>query len=98
VTLRACLGVRSQIGRAGRDGRTAWCHMFVDGSDQERLRSLLHSDGVDVNAVQRFLQVVFAPPAAPPVLDPQVRRIQRNPRLYKFRYPKSWKKGFLNAS
>ena len=36
----------SQIGRAGRDGREAWCHLFLDDADFRRLRSLGHSDRV----------------------------------------------------
>lgn len=45
-----------------------------DDADSERLRSLLHSDGVDVNAVQRFLTLVLAPAAAAKVVDPQAQR------------------------
>ena len=33
-----------QIGRAGRDGREAQCHLFLDDADFRRLRSLSHSD------------------------------------------------------
>ena len=35
-----------EVGRAGRDGRDAYCHVFLDEADHRRLRSLAHSDGV----------------------------------------------------
>lgn len=42
-----------------RTGELAFCHMFLDDGDIERMRSLVRSEGVDVNVVQRFLAVVF---------------------------------------
>jgi superfamily II DNA helicase RecQ len=34
----------AQIGRAGRDGGEAACHLCLDDADFRRLRSLNHSD------------------------------------------------------
>ncbi|CAL5338190.1 unnamed protein product [Camellia sinensis] len=48
-----------EIGRAGRDGRLSYCHLFFDDSTYFKLRSLTYSDGVDEYAVSRFLSEVF---------------------------------------
>lgn len=57
-----------QVGRAGRDGEAASCHLFLDDADFLRLRSLAHSDGVDAAAVASFLRAVFddEAPEVPP--------------------------------
>eukprot|EP00898_Chlorokybus_atmophyticus_P007538 jgi/Chlat1/7786/Chrsp66S07247 len=49
-----------EIGRAGRDGRDAHCHMFADDTDFIRLRSLLFSDGVEDQAIFKLLSKVFS--------------------------------------
>ena len=54
----ACL---MQVGRAGRDGSEARCHLFLDDADFRRLRSLSHSDAVSAASVLQFLETVFAP-------------------------------------
>ena len=36
-----------EIGRAGRDGREAFCHLFYDLDDFERKKSYAHSDGIE---------------------------------------------------
>lgn len=36
-----------EIGRAGRDGQQAFCHLFLDVADYIRLRSLAFTDGLD---------------------------------------------------
>jgi hypothetical protein len=65
VRLRADLArqlsprARPQVGRAGRDGEAASCHLFLDDADFLRLRSLAHTDGVDAAAVASFLRSVF---------------------------------------
>ena len=48
-----------QVGRAGRDGAPARCHLFLDDADFLRLRSLAHSDGVDAPAIASFLRAAF---------------------------------------
>ncbi|XP_057529039.1 ATP-dependent DNA helicase Q-like 5 isoform X2 [Amaranthus tricolor] len=48
-----------EIGRAGRDGRLSYCHMFFDDTSYFRLRSLMYSDGVDEYAVNKLLGEVF---------------------------------------
>ncbi|XP_022776263.1 ATP-dependent DNA helicase Q-like 5 [Durio zibethinus] len=49
-----------EIGRGGRDGRLSYCHLFLDDMTYYKLRSLMHSDGVDEFAVNKFLCQVFA--------------------------------------
>ncbi|XVF02709.1 hypothetical protein REPUB_Repub04eG0197700 [Reevesia pubescens] len=49
-----------EIGRGGRDGRLSYCHLFFEDVTYYKLRSLMHSDGVDEYAVNRFLCHVFA--------------------------------------
>ncbi|RDX93357.1 ATP-dependent DNA helicase Q-like 5, partial [Mucuna pruriens] len=48
-----------EIGRAGRDGRLSYCHLFYDDETYFKLRSLMHSEGVDEYAVNKFLREVF---------------------------------------
>ena len=55
--------LRSQIGRAGRDGSEAQCVALVDDADFVRLRSLAFSGVLDLDAVRAFLQAVFSPSA-----------------------------------
>ncbi|KAJ7957602.1 DNA helicase, ATP-dependent [Quillaja saponaria] len=49
-----------EIGRAGRDGRLSYCHLFYDDDTYFKLRSLMHSDGVDEYAVNKFLHEAFS--------------------------------------
>ncbi|THG13921.1 hypothetical protein TEA_005948 [Camellia sinensis var. sinensis] len=48
-----------EIGRAGRDGRLSYYHLFFDDSTYFKPHSLTYSDGVDEYAVSRFLSEVF---------------------------------------
>ena len=60
-----------QVGRAGRDGQEAQCHLFLDDADFRRLHSLSNSDSVAASAVSTFLEEAFqaAEDAAPPAED-----------------------------
>ncbi|XP_078435149.1 DEAD/DEAH box RNA helicase family protein [Wolffia australiana] len=44
-----------ETGRAGRDGRLSFCHLFHDDNTYYKLRSLLHSDGTDEYTMKSFL-------------------------------------------
>ncbi len=48
-----------EIGRAGRDGKTAICEMLVSGDGLEVLRNFAHGDVPDAEAVDRLLGRVF---------------------------------------
>uniref|UniRef100_A0AAQ6ACX3 DNA 3'-5' helicase n=1 Tax=Amphiprion ocellaris TaxID=80972 RepID=A0AAQ6ACX3_AMPOC len=50
-----------EIGRAGRDGEPAHCHLFLDpeGVDLHELRRHIYADTVDYYTVKRLIQKVF---------------------------------------
>ncbi|RVE67270.1 hypothetical protein OJAV_G00115630 [Oryzias javanicus] len=50
-----------EIGRAGRDGEPAHCHLFLDaeGADLHELRRHIYADTVDYYTIKRLLQKVF---------------------------------------
>ncbi|KAM4686328.1 ATP-dependent DNA helicase Q4 [Amazona ochrocephala] len=52
-----------EIGRAGRDGAAAHCHLFLDaeGGDLHELRRHIYGDSVDIVAITRLVQRVFVP-------------------------------------
>uniref|UniRef100_A0A8B9FRU9 DNA 3'-5' helicase n=1 Tax=Amazona collaria TaxID=241587 RepID=A0A8B9FRU9_9PSIT len=56
-----------EIGRAGRDGAAAHCHLFLDpeGGDLHELRRHIHGDSVDIVAITRLVQRVFVPCKCP---------------------------------
>ena len=63
------------MGRAGRDGQEAQCHLFLDDADFRRLHSLSSSDGVAAGSVRAFLEEAFqaaeeSAPAAGPEVEP----------------------------
>ena len=65
-----------QVGRAGRDGQEAQCHLFLDDADFRRLHSLSSSDSVAASSVRAFLEEAFqaaeeAAPAAEPGAEPE---------------------------
>lgn len=49
-------GYSQEVGRAGRDGRNAFCHVFYNDHDARKLLSRSCSDGVDASVVRRFLR------------------------------------------
>uniref|UniRef100_UPI00398F59C0 ATP-dependent DNA helicase Q4 isoform X2 n=1 Tax=Pristiophorus japonicus TaxID=55135 RepID=UPI00398F59C0 len=52
-----------EIGRAGRDGKPAHCHLFLDpeGGDMNELRRHIYADTVDYYTVKKLVQKVFPP-------------------------------------
>ncbi|XP_069771077.1 ATP-dependent DNA helicase Q4 isoform X2 [Narcine bancroftii] len=52
-----------EIGRAGRDGKPAHCHLFLDpeGGDMNELRRHIYADTVDYHTVKKLVQKVFLP-------------------------------------
>ncbi|XP_068188939.1 ATP-dependent DNA helicase Q4 isoform X2 [Antennarius striatus] len=52
-----------EIGRAGRDGEPAHCHLFLDpeGGDLHELRRHIYADTVDFYTVKKLVQKVFPP-------------------------------------
>ncbi|XP_072432516.1 ATP-dependent DNA helicase Q4 isoform X1 [Chiloscyllium punctatum] len=52
-----------EIGRAGRDGKPAHCHLFLDsdGGDMNELRRHIYADTVDYYTVKKLVQKVFQP-------------------------------------
>ncbi|XP_067111566.1 ATP-dependent DNA helicase Q4 [Osmerus mordax] len=50
-----------EIGRAGRDGHPAHCHLFLDseGGDLHELRRHIYSDTVDYYSIKRLVQKTF---------------------------------------
>jgi ATP-dependent DNA helicase Q4 len=52
-----------EIGRAGRDGKLAYCHTFFNEEDVVRHRSLVHSDGVDLSQVLKLLKKISEAPS-----------------------------------
>ncbi|XP_030076796.1 ATP-dependent DNA helicase Q4 [Microcaecilia unicolor] len=50
-----------EIGRAGRDGRAAHCHLFLDprGEDLNELRRHIYADTVDYSTIKKLVQKVL---------------------------------------
>ncbi|XP_067824745.1 ATP-dependent DNA helicase Q4 [Heptranchias perlo] len=50
-----------EIGRAGRDGKPAHCHLFLDpeGGDMSELRRHIYADTVDYYTIKKLVQKVF---------------------------------------
>lgn len=48
-----------EIGRAGRDGLPAFCHLFLNENDYFKLRSFAFVDSVDQVTVKKFLEALF---------------------------------------
>ncbi|KRT81948.1 helicase, partial [Oryctes borbonicus] len=52
-----------EIGRAGRDGLPAYCHLFLDsqGNDENELRRHIHANSIDRHVIRKLLQRIFVP-------------------------------------
>lgn len=52
-----------EIGRAGRDGLLAHCHLFLDsqGNDENELKRHIYSNSVDRHTIRKLLQKIFVP-------------------------------------
>ncbi|KAJ8273375.1 hypothetical protein GJAV_G00100890 [Gymnothorax javanicus] len=52
-----------EIGRAGRDGQPAHCHLFLDpeGGDLHELRRHIYADTVDYFSIKKLVQRAFPP-------------------------------------
>ena len=52
-----------EVGRAGRDGLPAHCHLFLDseGGDMNELRRHIYANSVDRHVIRKLLQRVFVP-------------------------------------
>lgn len=48
-----------QVGRAGRDGRTGHCMLFLDDADYVKLRTLAHGGTARHGSIELFLAKVF---------------------------------------
>ena len=49
-----------EIGRAGRDGKDAFCHAFLSQEDYIKHRSFAHSEGVDMSSIWKFVLQIFS--------------------------------------
>lgn len=68
-----------EVGRAGRDGKPAHCHVFLDskGNDLSELRRHIYSNSIDRHVIRKLLKKVFVPCSCLQHLkhkDPEVER------------------------
>lgn len=58
-----------EVGRAGRDGQKAYCHVFMNNSNNDRNELLkhIHANTIDRSIIRRLLQSVFIPCECSPV-------------------------------
>lgn len=49
-----------EIGRAGRDGRTAYCHLFLAKEDYVKHRSFAFSDFPEHSSIWKILRKIFS--------------------------------------
>lgn len=73
-----------EVGRAGRDGLPAHCHVFLDskGNDLSELRRHIYSNSIDRHVVRKLLEKVFIPCSCAQYLtnknNPEVQRELEN--------------------
>eukprot|EP00052_Salpingoeca_macrocollata_P025925 m.238066 g.238066 ORF g.238066 m.238066 type:complete len:594 (+) comp22505_c2_seq1:1508-3289(+) len=53
-----------EIGRAGRDGKPAFCHLFLEEDDLKVLRAHARADTVDEVSIKRLVHCLFLPAAS----------------------------------
>jgi RecQ family ATP-dependent DNA helicase len=51
-----------EIGRAGRNGAIAYCHLFLSQTDYIKHRSLCFGEGMDQSVLEKFVQRIFKLP------------------------------------
>lgn len=54
-------GYVQEVGRAGRDGELAHCHLFLDPADKTELRRHIYGNSIDRHVIRKLLQKVFVP-------------------------------------
>lgn len=56
-------GYVQEVGRAGRDGELAHCHLFLDsrGGDKIELRRHIYANSIDRHVIRKLLQNIFVP-------------------------------------
>ena len=66
-----------EIGRAGRDGLAARCHLFLDsrGSDVRELRRHIHANSIDRFTLRKFVTAVLGADDPDVKQDYQVRAV-----------------------
>lgn len=72
-----------EVGRAGRDGKPAHCHVFLDsrGNDLSELRRHIFSNSIDRHVIRKLLKKVFVPCSCSQHLkfsNPEVQRELEN--------------------
>ncbi|XP_055628082.1 ATP-dependent DNA helicase Q4 isoform X2 [Toxorhynchites rutilus septentrionalis] len=52
-----------EVGRAGRDGETSHCHLFLDnsGNDRNELRRHIYANSIDRHVIRKLLQKIYVP-------------------------------------
>lgn len=69
-----------EVGRAGRDGKPAHCHVFLDskGNDLSELRRHIYSNSIDRHVIRKLLRKIFVPCSCAQHLkysdDPEVQK------------------------
>ena len=57
----SCENYVQEVGRAGRDGVTSYCHVFLEEEDKDlsELRKHAYANGMDTQSLLRFVNAVF---------------------------------------